>query len=136
MSISLSDQMSMAVDVAITLKKGNGMDMPAVIDRQLIDLLLEINDKGSVSEACGRINCSTRQAQRMLKRFSDGSGLKLLRHHGQKGTSLSEEARQCIALYVALRQCTEQLLRENSLPRSLPPLSGFPSKHDWEHRSL
>lgn len=113
MSIALSDQTGMYVDVAISLKKGNGTEPPAVIDRELIDLLLAIDGAGSVSEACEQVNRSTRQAQRLLKRFSDGSGLRPLKHHGRKGTMLSDEARQCIALYVALRQCAEQLLRES-----------------------
>lgn len=134
MQIALSSQMSMQVDVSITLKKEAGTMPAAVIDRELVNLLLEIDDRKSVSEACERINCSTRQAQRMLRRFTDGSGLKLLRHHGQKGASLSDEAEQCIALYAALLQCAEQLLRERPLPRPLPPLSGYPTEHDWDHR--
>ena len=135
MPIALSNQMSMSVDVAITLKRGSEMGLPAVIDWELVSLLIEIEDKGSVSEACARLNRSTRQAQRMLKRFTNGSGLILLKHHGQKGTSLSDEARQCIALYVASLQCTEQLLQKNPLPRPLPPLNGYPTEHDWDHRS-
>ena len=136
MSVALSDQMSMHVDVAISLKKGSGTELPAVIDRELVDLLLAIDSTGSVSEACEQLCCSTRHAQRTLKRFSDGSGLRLLKHHGSKGTALADEANQCIALYVALRQCTEQLLRDNPMPRALPPLSNYPTEHDWDHRSL
>lgn len=136
MSIALSEQMSLSVDVAITLKKGTGTAPPAVLDRPMIDLLLAIDDAESITEACEMVCCSTRHAQRMMKRFTDGSGLTLVKHHGSKGTSLTVEARQCIALYVASRQCTEQLLRKYPLPRPLPPLSGYPTEHDWDHRGL
>ena len=134
MSVALSEQMSLCVDVAITLKKGNGTTPPAVLDRPMIDLLLAIDGAKSIAEACEMVCCSTRHAQRMLKRFTDGSGLTLVKHHGSKGTSLSDEARQCIALYAASRQCTEQLLKKYPLPRPLPPLNGYPTEHDWDHR--
>ena len=133
MSIALSEQMSLYVDVAITLKKGSGTVPPAVLDRSMIDLLLAIDSSESITEACEMVCCSTRHAQRMMKRFTEGSGLTLVKHHGFKGTSLSDEARQCIDLYVALRQCTEQLLKKHPLPRPLPPLSGYPTEHDWNH---
>lgn len=134
MSVALSEQMSLCVDVAITLKKGSGTAPPAILDRSMIDLLLAIDGAESITEACEMVSCSTRHAQRMMKRFTDGSGLTLVKHHGSKGTNLSDEARQCIALYVASRECTEQLLKKYPLPRPLPPLYGYPTSHDWDHR--
>ena len=136
MSVALSEQMSLSVDIGITLKKGSRTAPPAVLDRSMIDLLLAIDGTNSIAEACEMVCCSTRHAQRMMKRFTDGSGLTLVKHHGSKGTSLTDEARQCIALYVASRQCTEQLLKKHPLPRPLPPLSGYPTEYDWNHRDL
>lgn len=136
MPIKLSDQMSLAVDVAIFLKKKSGMQEEASIDRKLVDLLLAIDDTQSVAKACERLNYSTRYAQRMMKHFFDGSGIVLLEHHGSQGTKLTEEARQCIALYVALLGCIEQIARTNRFPRALPPLSQYPTQLDWNHRDL
>ena len=119
MSVSLPDQAALSVDVAISLGKGEDALPAVLIDRPLVDLLLEIDRAGSVSEACRRLNISTRKAQRMLKGFSDGSGLRLLLHRGSKGTELTNVARQCIALHAASSRCAERLLRESPLPRPL-----------------
>lgn len=136
MTIQLSDQMGLAVDVAVLLRKKPGAQQDAVIDRKLIDLLLAIEDTRSVAKACERLNCSTRYAQRMFKHFTDASGLELLRHRGWQGTELTDEANQCIALYVAARGCSEQIVKTSGFPRALPALNQFPSEHDWNHRSL
>lgn len=109
---ALSERTAFFSGVAVSLEKGGSANAPASIDRQLIDFLLVIESTGSVSEACERLNCSTRHAQRMLRRFTDGSGLVLLEHHGSRGTTLSGDARRCIALYAALNQCAENLLKE------------------------
>ena len=136
MPIALSDQMSLALDVAILLRRNHDVAQDAVLDRKLIDLLLAIEDTNSVAKACERLCCSTRYAQRMIKRFSDASGLELLKHRGWQGTELTDEAHQCIALYVATRSCTEQIVMTNDFPRALPALNQFPNKHDWNHRDL
>lgn len=134
MSIALSDNMSLAVDVAVRL--GKDCRQQAVIDRKLASLLLAIRDAGSMQQACDELFCSTRQAQRTLKRFADGSGIRLLEHHGARGVELTEEGRQCIDLYVAARGCVEQIVREHGFPRALPPLNQWPNEADWNHREL
>ncbi len=137
MPISLSERMQLSVDVSILLKKQGGSTAPqAKIDRELVDLLIAIRDCGSVQEACNRLCVTPRNAQRMVKRFVDFSGIELLRHRGAQGTELTEEGQQCIDLYVAARYCVGQVVRESALPRPLPPLSNYPTKEDWNHRSV
>lgn len=136
MAVKLSDQMSISVDVAILLRRNGTLEEPASIDRKLVNLLLAIEDTHSVTKACDRLSYSTRYAQRMIKRFAECSGIELLRHRGQQGTELTEGARECIALYVAARSCSEQLIRTNDFPRALPPLADYPSPRDWNHKRV
>ena len=137
MSITLSEQMQLSVDVSVLLKKRPGETLPhAEIDRELVDLLIAVRDTGSVQEACDQLCLSIRNAQRTMKRFVDRSGIELLRHRGAQGTELTEEGHQCIALYVAARYCVSQVVKEHMLPRPLPPLSNYPTTEDWNHRNI
>lgn len=134
MPVPLSKHMNLSIDVAIHLQ-GSGLSK-AVINRELVDLLLAIEATASVQKACEQLNLTTRSAQRTLKRFAEGSGLQLLEYHGWQGTNLTDEGRQCIALYVAARGCVEQIVRESAFPRPLPPLMNYPAPSDWEHREI
>ena len=137
MPLALSEQMQLCVDASILLRKRNDAALPcAVIDRELVDLLIAIRDTGSVLEACGQLNMSARTGQRLVKRFVDRSGIEILQSKGCLGTELTEEGRQCIDLYVASQYCVRQVVKEHMLPRALPPLNHFPNEHDWNHRAL
>ena len=137
MALALSDQMQLCVDASIKLKKRNDVTLGyAVIDRELVDLLIAIRDTGSVLDACKQQCISVRKGQRTMKRFVDCSGIELLQHRGAYGTGLTEEGQQCIDLYVAAQYCVRQMVKEHMLPRALPPLNQFPNEHDWNHRSL
>lgn len=135
MSISLSEQMSFSIDVAISLRKEDGLP-EAIINRQLVDFLLAIEKTASMKTSCDRMHISLRSAQRMLKKFTDGSGLRLIEHHACLGSVLTNEGKQCIALYVATLDCINQLLKEHALPRALPSLTGYPQGADWNHRNV
>lgn len=137
MPLALSEQMRLIVDVSILLKRKEGaLNGYAIIDRNLVDLLIAIRDTGSVQSACDQLCCSTRNAQRLLKRFTENSGLEVLRHKGPHGTELTTEGQQCIDLYVAARTCVQQIVREGRLPRALPPLPHYPIPDDYDHRAM
>lgn len=128
MATTLTKRKCRLEDAAISIKKLPSAARPAVIDRLLVELLLAIDREGSVSLACRQLNCSTRHAQRMLKRFSEGSGIELLEHHGSKGTTLSDEARQCIAFYMAFCKHAEWLLGEYPIAQAIPTEAKFKAK--------
>lgn len=136
MAVKLSEQMSLSVDVAILLRRNGTLEEPTSIDRKLVDLLLAVEDTHSVTKACERLSYSTRYAQRMMKRFTERSGIELLKHRGQWGSELTDGARECIALYVAARSCSEQLIRTHDFSRALPPLTNYPSSKDWNHKRV
>jgi len=116
MQNALFERNNLNVDASILLKRGDGEASPAaVIDRELADLLCAIRDTGSVQEACRKLRISTRHAQRTVKRFSDVSGVRLLRHRGSLGTELTEGGRQCISMHEDARRRVEQAVREHEL---------------------
>ena len=120
MSVPLFEHTSLSIDVAISLGKRSGLP-EAVIDRQLVDLLLAIEETASVGKSCEHLHISVRSAQRLLKRFSDGSGLRLTERRGCRGTAITDEGVRCIALYAATLSCVSQLVATR--PPSQPPRS-------------
>ena len=137
MPLTLSEQMQLCVDASIQLRRRNDAALPcAVVDRELVELLMAIRDTGSVLEACKKLSMSARTGQRLVKRFVDRSGIEILQSKGCQGTELTDEGRQCIELYVASQYCVRQVVKEHMQPRALPPLDRFPNEHDWSHRAL
>lgn len=110
------------VDVTIHIKGLNSAQPAAALDRRLVEFLCHVRDTGSVQAACERQHYSPRKAQRMLKRFSDESGLELLDYHGWHGTELTPAAVQCIALYVASLKSVQQIVEERGLPQNNTPV--------------
>lgn len=103
------------VDVTIHVKKGSTAQPAAAIDRELVRFLCLVREAGSVQEACDRLHCSTRKAQRMLRRFTECTGLELLSYHGWQGTELSPAGKQCIVLYAAALKSIQHIVREQGL---------------------
>ena len=118
MSVPLFEYTSLSIDVAISLGRRPGLP-EAVINRQLVDLLLAIEETASVGKSCERLHISVRSAQRLLKRFADGSGLRLTERRGCRGTAVTDEGVRCIALYAATLSCVSQLVATR--PPSQPP---------------
>ena len=119
---ALYERNRLNVDVSILLRRVDSEASPvAVVDRELVDLLTAIRDTGSVQRACRKLRISTRHAQRIVKRFTDGSGIRLLRHRGSLGTELTEGGRQCIDMHAAARKRVEQVVRGCELPPLSPP---------------
>ena len=106
------------VDLTIHIRKGNAAQPAASLNRSLVMFLCEVQETGSVQEACNRLNCSTRQAQRALKHFSDVTGINLLSYHGPKGTELTPAGMQCIALYGVSLQSLRRIVRKQGLPKN------------------
>lgn len=105
------------VDVTIHIKGLNSAQPEAALDRKLVEFLYHVRDTGSVQAASERMHYSPRKAQRMLKSFSDASGLELLDYHGRHGTELTPAAVQCIALYVASLKSVQRIVEERGLPQ-------------------
>lgn len=103
------------VDVTIHVKKGSTAQPAAVIDRELVRFLCLVRDSGSVQRACERMHCSTRKVQRMLRRFTEATGMELLRYHGWQGTELTPAGKQCIVLYAAALQSVQRIVRDQGL---------------------
>ena len=103
------------VDVTIHVKKGSAALPAAAIDRELVRFLCLVRETGSVQEACDCLHCSTRKAQRMLRRFTERTGLQLLSYHGWQGTELSAAGKQCIVLYAAALKSVQHIVHEQGL---------------------
>lgn len=108
-------KMALNVDVSISFCKGKRTDANAVIDRSLVRLLLAVRETGSMKTACEKLCITPRQAQRILKRFTDSSGIKPLSHHGQQGTCLSEQGIRCIEIYAEVRRLAACLVHDSGI---------------------
>lgn len=108
------------VDVTIHVKKGSTVQPAAAIDRELVRFLCLVREAGSVQAACDRLHCSTRKAQRMLKRFTEATGLELLDYHGWQGTALTPAGEQCVVLYAAALKSVQRIVREQGLGTNRP----------------
>lgn len=109
------DKMPLSIDISISLCKGRSTAANAVIDRSLVRLLLAVRETNSMQAACEKLCITPRQAQRTLKRFTDGSGIKPLVYHGQQGTSLSEQGIRCIEIYAEARRLAASLVRDSGI---------------------
>lgn len=108
------------IDVTIHIKKGSTAQPTAAIDRELVRFLCLVRESGSVQAACDRLHCSTRKAQRMLRRFTEATGLELLHYHGWQGTELTPAGEQCIVLYAAALQSVQRIVREQGFGTGRP----------------
>ena len=108
------------IDVTIHMKKGSTAQPTTAIDRELVRFLCLVRESGSVQAACDRLHCSTRKAQRMLRRFTEATGLELLHYHGWQGTELTPAGEQCIVLYTAALQSIQRIVREQGFGTGRP----------------
>lgn len=121
------------VDVTIHIAKSGNPQAEAVINRDLVRLLCLIRETGSMREVCERTCCSERKVQRMLKRFTDATGLKLLHYHGPHGTELAPAGKQCIILYSAALRSVQRIAEEQGLPGA-PAMDMYASVEDGKMR--
>ena len=84
----------------------------ALLDQELVEMLVAIDQMHSILKAAQRINCSIRHIQRTIRKFQEASGLILLEHHGPNGTLLTTEGKQCVGLFFSALEHTKQAVAD------------------------
>lgn len=97
------------IEVKLILKNKKADPHAAAMGRGIVSLCQLVDETGSLNKAAREMGMAYSKAWSIIKHTEEAFGFQLLRRKGNKGSELTPEARQMVAIYARMQ---EQLSEE------------------------
>ena len=107
------------VEVKLIIKNKNVEAHGAAMGRGIVSLCRLVDKTGSLNKAAHEMGMAYSKAWSIIKKTEESFGFPLLHRKGNKGSELTPEGRQAVAVYEELQKSLDQEaagLLENLLP--------------------
>ena len=98
------DPRDLEVEVKLIIKGKKAEPHTAAMGRGIVSLCRLVDETGSLNKAAQEMGMAYSKAWSIIKHTEESFGFQLLRRKGNKGSELTPEARQGIAIYDELQK--------------------------------